>query len=141
MFFLLVLCTFVGTITAKDFTSNWNVNNNNYVSNINVGDTMIWTWNGNHSVTATNGEFDSGELSDGTFNFTFMTVGSFPYYCKVTGHQMSGTVIVTDSDNLSTGAIIGIVVGVIVVLGAIVILIFKSHKNKSTQKQLLDGFI
>lgn len=69
--------------------------------NINVGDTVKWTWSSSsHSVTAGSpgnqtGEFDSG-VHNAPFNFshTFMDSGSFHYYCTFHGALMSGSVVV-----------------------------------------------
>lgn len=64
-----------------------------------VGTTVTWTNNDNvgHTVTFRNGMQDSGVLlagGAGTFRYTFMTKGIFPYYC--TFHpSMQGVVIVT----------------------------------------------
>ena len=63
---------------------------------IKVGDTITWTNNGPsvHTVTADEGSFDSGNMSQGkTFSHTFQTAGTFPYHC--TPHPfMKATVIV-----------------------------------------------
>lgn len=63
---------------------------------VHVGDTLIWTNTGqaNHTVTANNGGFDSGNLAPGaTFSFTFTKPGTYGYHC--TYHPwMKGTVIV-----------------------------------------------
>jgi plastocyanin len=70
---------------------------------VKAGTTVIWVMDANfpHTVTADDGSFDSGRLSDGeTFSFTFDTAGEFPYYCTIHGGPggsgMSGTVTVTD---------------------------------------------
>src|SRR5205085_12448701 len=67
-----------------------------------VGDTVLWTWAGNnHSATSEipntpNGTFDSGIRNSGaTFSFIPTTAGSYPYYCRVHGAMMTGTIIVT----------------------------------------------
>ena len=73
----------------------------NSTSTINVGDTVMWTWNsGIHTTTSGNcctgdGKWDSG-VHGVPFNFshTFDTAGSFPYFCVVHGAMMTGTVIV-----------------------------------------------
>ena len=54
-----------------------------------------------HTVTADDGTFDSGSLSDGdTFDFTFSTAGTYAYYCKIHGGPgqsgMSALITVTD---------------------------------------------
>jgi plastocyanin len=63
---------------------------------VTVGDTVTWVNEDplEHDVVANNGEFKS-ELFDqgGTFNFTFTTPGTYPYFCSI--HPgMTGTVIV-----------------------------------------------
>ena len=69
-------------------------------ANINVGDTVLWTWGGSpHSTTSgvspvPDGIWDSGVHNvPFTFSFTFNTAGSFPYFCSV--HHFTGTVNVT----------------------------------------------
>jgi len=69
---------------------------------VSAGTTITWTNNDsvNHTVTADNGMFDSGIVGPGgEFSFTFDTVGTFLYYCKLHGAPggigMSGTVVVT----------------------------------------------
>jgi plastocyanin len=65
---------------------------------VSVGTTVIWTNNGfsSHTVTSSSGGvFDSGLLGRGTmFQFRFTTAGSFPYFCRVHGQVMSGTITV-----------------------------------------------
>ena len=71
---------------------------------IHVGDTVRWTWvSGFHSTTSGscpggacqgNGLWDSGAGSGMTFSHTFTQAGSFPYFCKVHGAAMQGTVVV-----------------------------------------------
>jgi plastocyanin len=47
-----------------------------------------------HTVTSNTGIFDSGSINtNGTFSYTFSTVGSFPYHCTVHPY-MTATVIV-----------------------------------------------
>lgn len=69
--------------------------------NIRAGDIVQWTWAGNnHSATSgtpgnPNGIFDSGIHNNGfTYSFTFTTVGTYAYYCRVHGSMMTGTVTV-----------------------------------------------
>jgi plastocyanin len=67
-----------------------------------VGDTIHWVWESTgpirHSVTSgvaptPDGLFDSGEFVAGhTFDFTFMSSGTFPYFCTVHGIMMTGSV-------------------------------------------------
>jgi plastocyanin len=61
------------------------------------GDTVVWTnkMGMDHTVTADNGEFDSGAFGeDATFSQTFNTAGSFPYHCEI-HTSMKGKVTVT----------------------------------------------
>lgn len=74
------------------------------VITVHVGTTVVWTNNETngvqHTVTsgtpgAPSGLFDSGTLNPGqTFQFTFNSVGTFPYYCRIHGEAMTGTVTV-----------------------------------------------
>jgi LPXTG-motif cell wall-anchored protein len=73
---------------------------------ISAGDTVVWTNNGQapHTVTANDGSFDSSPDCPGdfdacmqsgdTYSQTFGAAGTFAYYCKVHGQEMSGTVVV-----------------------------------------------
>lgn len=65
---------------------------------MNVGDVVTWRNNGSvpHTVTATNGSFDSGSLAAGnSFQTTFTTAGTFAYSCQIHGATvMSGSVTV-----------------------------------------------
>lgn len=77
---------------------------NTSTTTINVGDTVTWNWNsGFHSTTSgscnpfcsQNGLWDSGANSaPHTFQHTFDTAGTFPYYCNQHLQMMQGTVIV-----------------------------------------------
>jgi plastocyanin len=59
------------------------------------GGTVQWTWQGGnqHNVTFTGGPA-SATQTDGTFQRTFATTGTFPYMCTIHGQSMSGTVTV-----------------------------------------------
>ena len=51
---------------------------------IGVNNTVIWTNNDNeaHTVTATDGSFDSGNMNAGaTFTYTFTKPGTYTYIC------------------------------------------------------------
>lgn len=64
---------------------------------IKVGETVTWTNNDSvqHTVTATDGLFNSGTLTRGqNFQYNFTTTGIYNYYCELHGVVMSGTVIV-----------------------------------------------
>jgi plastocyanin len=61
-----------------------------------VGTTVIWYNNDpvTHTVTARDGLFDSGGISEGeTFNYTFEETGAFEYYC-IPHPYMTGKVTV-----------------------------------------------
>ena len=69
---------------------------------IGKGTTVTWTWNGNRDHTVTSGTasaptnlFDSGVQNSGSFSFKFNSTGKFPYFCRVHGAMMSGTITVT----------------------------------------------
>jgi plastocyanin len=63
---------------------------------IKAGESVTWTNDDGvtHTVTADNGEFDSGDVAPGaTFSFTFAKAGTYPYHCTI--HPgMKGTVLV-----------------------------------------------
>lgn len=72
-------------------------------STIHVGEAIQWTWlSGTHSTTSgtcavgcvANGIWDSGIGQGMTYQRTFTTAGTFPYFCQVHGVMMQGTVIV-----------------------------------------------
>jgi plastocyanin len=62
-----------------------------------VGETVTWTHEGGlpHTVTATDGAFDSGDLAGGdTFEFTAEEPGTIDYACSI-HPEMTGTVTVS----------------------------------------------
>lgn len=68
---------------------------------ISEGDSVTWTNDGDtdHTVTASDGSFESGNLEPGdSFTQTFDASGEFPYYCEyhgtADGEGMAGTVVV-----------------------------------------------
>ena len=71
---------------------------------VKVGDTVIWKNFDSDSHTVTSdfrpvepqeGGFDSGViLSGGSYEYTFVKLGTYKYYCKV-HPEMMGTVVVT----------------------------------------------
>ena len=67
---------------------------------ITLGDTLIWTHNGQnpHTVKANDGSFDSGigsMLNAGnSFRHQFNQDGTVSYFCEVHGQSMSGNIIV-----------------------------------------------
>jgi plastocyanin len=61
-----------------------------------AGTTVTWTNDDSvpHTVTASDGSFDSGNLNPGqSFSFTFSTPGSYPYVCQYHA-GMQGTIVV-----------------------------------------------
>jgi plastocyanin len=67
-----------------------------------AGAPMTFTFDGAspHSVTADDGSFDSGVLTQGnTFTMTFQDSGTYAYYCTIHGGAggvgMSGTIVVS----------------------------------------------
>lgn len=64
---------------------------------IKVGDTVTWTNNDSypHTVKASKGEFDSGNIANGAkFSFTFDKEGTYDYICGI--HTfMTGKIVVT----------------------------------------------
>ena len=72
-------------------------------STIHAGEAIQWVWqSGSHSTTSgtcplgcvPNGLWDSGIGQAMTFQRTFPTAGTFPYFCLVHGTMMQGTVVV-----------------------------------------------
>ncbi|HEY3324285.1 MAG TPA: cupredoxin domain-containing protein [Planctomycetota bacterium] len=64
---------------------------------ISVGDTIIWTNNGDrqHTSTSDTGVWDSGALNPGdSFSFMYNAAGSFPFHCNFHPTIMTGTVTV-----------------------------------------------
>ena len=67
------------------------------VLEINVGDTVTWINDDDteHTVTAFEGAFDSGELAEGaSFSFTFDSPGEYRYRCLFHS-EMQGTIVVS----------------------------------------------
>ena len=71
------------------------------VLTVNVGDTVEWsnTDTADHTVTSSNGAFDSGTITAGTsWSFTFDTAGTYSYSCTI--HPlMTGTIVVQQSSS------------------------------------------
>jgi len=75
----------------------------NSTTTIRVGSTVHWVWqSGFHSTTSgtcsggctPDGGWDSGVGSGMTFDHTFSTAGTFPYFCLSHQAMMQGTVVV-----------------------------------------------
>jgi plastocyanin len=66
---------------------------------IKVGDSIVWSNEDsmNHTATANDGSFNTGMIpkKGKSKPITFSKAGSVPYYCKVHGEGMSGTVQVS----------------------------------------------
>ncbi len=85
-----------GTLTFRDSESQ------NSTSTIRVGDTIRWEWDGglSHSTTSgaclptcsPSGLWNSGIRATGSFERTFNSQGSFPYFCIPHAQDMRGTV-------------------------------------------------
>lgn len=102
MFLCLLLPTFARAATTNVTVGQGGANFSLSAVTIQIGDTVKWTWAGNnHSATSgtpnnPSGLFDSGVHNAGfTFSFTFNTAGSYPYYCRIHGAMMTGSVTVT----------------------------------------------
>ena len=79
-----------GTITIQNFSFSPNT------LTINVGDTVTWQNNDStiHRINASDGRFNSGEISHGDkFSYTFTKSGTYNYYCSIHTY-MTGVVIV-----------------------------------------------
>jgi plastocyanin len=72
------------------------------VTNINVGDRVIWSWTGpNHNTVSTSGLWGSATMSSGSFTNTFNNAGSFPYECTIhVSFGMTGTINVSGTANV-----------------------------------------
>src|SRR4051812_40811025 len=63
-----------------------------------VGGTVRWDASGasnNHTITNNGGAFNQNmpaSRRDRTFDHTYSQAGNFPYYCRIHGRSMSGTV-------------------------------------------------
>lgn len=65
------------------------------VTTVEAGDTVVWDFSGATSTHTTTGDgWDSGNLSDGTFSFTFDEAGEFAYRCTIHPTLMMGRVVV-----------------------------------------------
>jgi plastocyanin len=67
---------------------------------INAGDTVTWTNNGQatHTATATDGSFNTGNISPGqSRSHTFSQPGTFNYFCQIHGTAQSGTITVASA--------------------------------------------
>ncbi len=94
-----VACLFVFSAAASATTFTVNVSGSTFspsAININIGDTIHWVCSGSHTVTSGTGSSDPAKgslfnqsMSNGqTFDFTFTSAGSFPYFCMF--HEFAG---------------------------------------------------
>jgi plastocyanin len=73
------------------------------VTNINVGDRVIWNWTGNnHNTVSTNGLWGSATMGTGTsFTNTFNSAGTFGYECTIhVSFGMTGAIVVSGGANV-----------------------------------------
>ncbi|MEX0786568.1 MAG: plastocyanin/azurin family copper-binding protein, partial [Dehalococcoidia bacterium] len=65
------------------------------VTTIEAGDTVLWEFSGAASTHTTTGDgWDSGNISGGTFSFTFDEEGEFAYVCNIHPSLMTGRIAV-----------------------------------------------
>ena len=84
---LLVILTISSSVSAEDYDIS--ITDDKDFSpeelTINVGDTVTWTNDDDspHTVTADDGQFDSGNMGEGaTWSFTFTEAGTYDYKCN-----------------------------------------------------------
>ncbi len=79
---------------------------------VTTGTMVVWTWTGSNQHTVTSGSpgiaaagamFDSPRQSSGTFQFTFNQTGTFPYFCRIHGAAMEGTITVVAGGTMGSG--------------------------------------
>lgn len=64
---------------------------------VQAGDTVVWDFSSGESTHTTTSDaslWNSGNLTSGTFQFTFTQAGTFAYRCTVHPDEMRGTIIV-----------------------------------------------
>ena len=102
---LLLIIPFLGFGQTTHYYD-WGYNKANQQINIELGDTVEWTWvgGGTHNLVSTSGieSFNSGYGVAGiTFSYTFNSEGSTNYVCTPHSGNMYGTVNVSNSLSLS----------------------------------------
>ncbi len=107
--FALIGCAFAQPITGVTSQDQMPSNNTVIIQNamfqpdsltVPAGTTVTWVNRDivRHTVTSTEGLFDSGRLEfGGSFTYTFEEPGTFDYYCTI-HPTMQGTVIVTEAE-------------------------------------------
>ena len=98
LFLLLLISSFVYSQTTHQYS--WNMQSTNQTINIEIGDTVVWTWTDGltHNLISTGGveTFNSGYHGQGhIFSHTFTLVGSTTFTCSPHA-SMYGVVNVTD---------------------------------------------
>ncbi len=101
---ILMLVLVSGVVVAAEHSINIQGSGFGDALTIQVGDTVTWVNKDPmpHTVTADEGEFDSGQSpddflqTDGTFSHTFNSAGEFSYTCVL--HPMSGRIIVEEDE-------------------------------------------
>ena len=98
LFLLLLISSFVYSQTTHQYS--WNMQSTNQTINIEIGDTVVWTWTDGltHNLISTGGveTFNSGYHGQGhVFSHTFTLVGSTTFTCSPHA-SMYGVVNVTD---------------------------------------------
>jgi plastocyanin len=76
--------------------------------NVQIGSTVRWVNYGHHdhTVTATDGRWDSGDIKPGaSYSATFKQPGTYNYYCRHhTQDNMRGTIVVGSGEGNAAGA-------------------------------------
>ena len=98
LFLSLLISSFVFSQTTHQYP--WNMQSTNQTINIEIGDTVVWTWTDGltHNLISTGGveTFNSGYHGQGhVFSHTFTLVGSTTFTCSPHA-SMYGVVNVTD---------------------------------------------
>ena len=100
---LLVILTISSSVSAEDYDIS--ITDDKDFSpeelTINVGDTVTWTNDDDspHTVTADDGQFDSGNMGEGaTWSYTFTEVGTYDYRCDYHS-SMTATITVVEPDS------------------------------------------
>ena len=100
---LLVILTISSSVSAEDYDIS--ITDDKDFSpgelTINVGDTVTWTNDDDspHTVTADDGQFDSGNMGEGaTWSFTFTEAGTYDYKCNYHS-SMTATITVVEPDS------------------------------------------
>ena len=85
---------------AASYATGYNPDNITVV--IGVNNTVIWTNNDNepHTVTASDGSFDSGNMNPGArFAYTFTTPGTYTYICTYHPWMHGYVTVIKSSQN------------------------------------------